>query len=84
MPAALYSSWRTQLLVRSGNDPSNKHVVCGRSNIVGKPLAAILMQKAKGANGRDSSSYRCQDISYYKAADILVAAMVDLRLSWIG
>ncbi|HUS82373.1 MAG TPA: tetrahydrofolate dehydrogenase/cyclohydrolase catalytic domain-containing protein, partial [Dehalococcoidia bacterium] len=31
-----------QLLLRSGNDPAGKHVViCGRSNIVGKPLAAI-------------------------------------------
>ena len=40
-----------QLLMRSGNDPAGKHVViCGRSNIVGKPLAAILMQKAPGAN----------------------------------
>ncbi|MCI0821765.1 MAG: bifunctional 5,10-methylene-tetrahydrofolate dehydrogenase/5,10-methylene-tetrahydrofolate cyclohydrolase, partial [Chloroflexi bacterium] len=40
-----------EMLVRSGNDPSGKSVVVvGRSNIVGKPLAALLMQKAKGAN----------------------------------
>lgn len=40
-----------QLLVRTGNDPGGKHVViCGRSNLVGKPLAAILVQKATGAN----------------------------------
>src|SRR3990170_6860412 len=40
-----------QLLIRSGNDPSGKHVViCGRSNIVGKPLLAMLVQKQKGAN----------------------------------
>src|SRR5262249_8163688 len=40
-----------QLLVRNGIDPSGKHVVIvGRSNIVGKPLALILMQKAKGAD----------------------------------
>ncbi|MDD1768011.1 MAG: bifunctional 5,10-methylene-tetrahydrofolate dehydrogenase/5,10-methylene-tetrahydrofolate cyclohydrolase, partial [Methanomassiliicoccales archaeon] len=40
-----------ELLVRSGNSPEGKHVVVvGRSNIVGKPVAAILMQKKKGAN----------------------------------
>jgi len=67
-----------QLLVRSGNDPSGKHVVvCGRSNIVGKPLAAILMQKAKGANAVVTVVHTgAKDISYYtKQADILVAAM---------
>jgi methylenetetrahydrofolate dehydrogenase (NADP+)/methenyltetrahydrofolate cyclohydrolase len=67
-----------QLLVRSGNSPEGKHVViCGRSNIVGKPLAAILMQKRPGANAtvtvchtgtRDMARYTLQ-------ADILVAAM---------
>jgi len=67
-----------QLLVRSGNDPSGKHVVvCGRSNIVGKPLAAILMQKAKGANAVVTVVHTgAKDIAYYtKQADILVAAM---------
>jgi methylenetetrahydrofolate dehydrogenase (NADP+)/methenyltetrahydrofolate cyclohydrolase len=67
-----------QLLVRSGNDPSGKHVVvCGRSNIVGKPLAAILMQKAKGANAVVTVVHTgAKDITYYtKQADILVAAM---------
>jgi methylenetetrahydrofolate dehydrogenase (NADP+)/methenyltetrahydrofolate cyclohydrolase len=40
-----------ELLLRSGNDPEGKHVVIvGRSNIVGKPVAAILMQKKPGAN----------------------------------
>ncbi len=39
-----------QMLLRSGNDPAGKHVVvCGRSNIVGKPLAALLLPKAPGA-----------------------------------
>ncbi len=67
-----------QLLERSGNDPSGKHVViCGRSNIVGKPLAAILMQKAKGANAVVTVVHTgAKDIPYYtKQADILVAAM---------
>jgi methylenetetrahydrofolate dehydrogenase (NADP+)/methenyltetrahydrofolate cyclohydrolase len=40
-----------ELLLRSGNDPAGKHVVVvGRSNIVGKPVANILLQKLRGAN----------------------------------
>ena len=40
-----------QMLLRSGYDPGGKHVVvCGRSAIVGKPLALLLMQKKPGAN----------------------------------
>ncbi len=40
-----------ELLHRSGHPPAGKHVVvCGRSNIVGKPVAAILMQKSDRAN----------------------------------
>ena len=40
-----------EMLVRSGHDPSGKHVVVvGRSNIVGKPAAALLMRKAPGGN----------------------------------
>src|SRR4030066_2213669 len=40
-----------ELLMRSGNDPAGKHVVVlGRSNIVGKPVMNILLQKQKGAN----------------------------------
>jgi len=67
-----------QLLMRSGNDPAGKHVViCGRSNIVGKPLAAILMQKAPGANATVTVCHtRTRDMaSLTLQADILVAAM---------
>ena len=40
-----------QLLLRNGCDPAGAHVVvCGRSDIVGKPLAALLMQRQEGAN----------------------------------
>ena len=40
-----------ELLLRSGNDPGGKHVVVvGRSNIVGKPVMNILLQKQPGAN----------------------------------
>ncbi len=67
-----------QLLVRSGNDPAGKHVViCGRSNIVGKPLSAILMQKEAGANAVVTVVHTgASDIKHYTLqADILVAAM---------
>ena len=40
-----------QILLRNGYDPSGKHVViCGRSNIVGKPLATLLAQRNDGGN----------------------------------
>ncbi|HOV75814.1 MAG TPA: bifunctional methylenetetrahydrofolate dehydrogenase/methenyltetrahydrofolate cyclohydrolase FolD [Candidatus Hydrogenedentes bacterium] len=66
------------LLVRSGFDPSGKHVVIvGRSNIVGKPLAAILMQKAAGANATVTVCHsRTRDLpAITRMADILVAAI---------
>ncbi len=67
-----------QLLIRSGYNPEGKHVViCGRSNIVGKPLAAILMQKAPGANATVTVCHtRTADLAKMTLqADILVAAM---------
>ncbi|MBI2857636.1 MAG: bifunctional 5,10-methylene-tetrahydrofolate dehydrogenase/5,10-methylene-tetrahydrofolate cyclohydrolase [Chloroflexi bacterium] len=67
-----------QLLVRSGISPEGKHVViCGRSNIVGKPLAAILVQKKKGANATVTMCHTgTKDMAKYTLqADILVAAM---------
>jgi len=67
-----------QLLLRSGYDPKGKHVVIvGRSNIVGKPLAAILMQKQEGADATVTVCHsRTQNIAHYtKQADILIAAM---------
>ena len=67
-----------ELLTRSGNDPAGKHVViCGRSNIVGKPLVGILMQKKKGANATVTVCHTgTKDMAYFsKQADIVVAAM---------
>ncbi|MEK7794358.1 MAG: bifunctional methylenetetrahydrofolate dehydrogenase/methenyltetrahydrofolate cyclohydrolase FolD [Candidatus Hydrogenedentota bacterium] len=67
-----------QLLVRSGIDPAGKHVVIvGRSNIVGKPMAAILMQKAPGANATVTICHsRTPNIgAFTKQADIIVAAI---------
>ena len=67
-----------ELLMRSGNDPSGKHVVIlGRSNIVGKPLAALLMQKAPGANATVTIVHTAtKDIAAHtRRAEILAAAM---------
>jgi methylenetetrahydrofolate dehydrogenase (NADP+)/methenyltetrahydrofolate cyclohydrolase len=67
-----------ELLKRSGNDPEGKHVVIvGRSNIVGKPVAAILMQKKKGANATVTVCHsRTKDLpAMCRQADILIAAM---------
>jgi len=55
-----------------------KHVVIlGRSNIVGKPLAAYLMQKAPGANATVTVAHtETRHLeALTKSADILVAAM---------
>ena len=67
-----------EMLIRSGVDPEGKHVVVvGRSNIVGKPVAAILVQKRKGANATVTIAHsRTRDLaSITRSADILVAAM---------
>lgn len=66
-----------ELLIRSGNDPSGKHVViCGRSNIVGKPLMAMLIQKQKGANATVTVVHTgTKDMgSFIRQADIVIAA----------
>ena len=67
-----------QMLVRSGYSPEGQHVViCGRSNIVGKPLAALLLQKKPGANATVTVCHTgTRDIKKHTLqADILVAAM---------
>jgi len=67
-----------ELLIRSGNAPEGKHVViCGRSNIVGKPLMAMLVQKTKRANATvtvvHTGTKNLAEIT--RQADILIAAM---------
>jgi len=67
-----------ELLLRSGYSPEGKHVViCGRSNIVGKPLMGMLVQKQKGANATVTVCHTgTKDLaSITRQADILVAAM---------
>jgi methylenetetrahydrofolate dehydrogenase (NADP+)/methenyltetrahydrofolate cyclohydrolase len=67
-----------QMLMRSGHDPAGKHVVlCGRSNLVGKPLAGLLMRKAPGGNATLTVCHTATpDIARHtRQADILIAAM---------
>jgi methylenetetrahydrofolate dehydrogenase (NADP+)/methenyltetrahydrofolate cyclohydrolase len=71
-----------ELLLRSGNDPDGKHVVIvGRSNIVGKPLIGILVQKGRGANATVTVCHTgTKNLSAItRQADILVAAMGKAR-----
>ena len=66
-----------QLLIRSGTQIEGAEVVVvGRSNIVGKPIANILLQKAPGANATVTICHtRTRDISFHtKRADILIVA----------
>lgn len=67
-----------ELLIRSGHSPEGKHVVIvGRSNIVGKPLIGILVQKQKGANATvtvcHTGTKNMSELT--QQADILIAAM---------
>ncbi len=67
-----------ELLHRTGNPPEGKHVViCGRSTIVGKPLAGILMQKNPRANATVTICHTATSnlTDFTRRADILVAAM---------
>lgn len=67
-----------ELLKRYNINPSGKHVVVvGRSNIVGKPIANMLVQKKEWANAIVTIAHTAaKDLSYYtKQADILIAAV---------
>jgi methylenetetrahydrofolate dehydrogenase (NADP+)/methenyltetrahydrofolate cyclohydrolase len=67
-----------ELLIRYNIETKGKHVVIlGRSNIVGKPIANILLQKRKFANSIVTVCHSAApDISYYtQQADILIVAI---------
>jgi methylenetetrahydrofolate dehydrogenase (NADP+)/methenyltetrahydrofolate cyclohydrolase len=67
-----------QLLVRNGIEIAGRHVVVvGRSDIVGKPLANMLVQKGKGADATVTVAHsRTPDLAAVcRTADILVAAV---------
>ena len=66
-----------ELIVRSGVETAGAEVVVvGRSNIVGKPIANIMLQKAAGANATVTIAHtRTKDLAFHcKRADILVVA----------
>jgi methylenetetrahydrofolate dehydrogenase (NADP+)/methenyltetrahydrofolate cyclohydrolase len=67
-----------ELLMRSGNEPGGKEVVVvGRSNIVGKPVAVMLMQKNARANATVTVAHsRTRDLpEVVRRGDIVIAAM---------
>ncbi|MFN8581962.1 MAG: bifunctional 5,10-methylenetetrahydrofolate dehydrogenase/5,10-methenyltetrahydrofolate cyclohydrolase [Gemmatimonadaceae bacterium] len=67
-----------ELLVRYGVETSGKEVVIiGRSNIVGKPMAALLIQSGRGADCTVTVCHsRTRDLaSHTRRADILIAAI---------
>lgn len=67
-----------ELLTRYKIETKGKHVVVlGRSNIVGKPIANIMLQKQEHANSVVTICHSAApDVSYYtKQADILIAAI---------
>ena len=67
-----------ELITRSGINMSGKHaVILGRSNIVGKPLMNILVQKGDKANCTVTCCHSGTDhlAEYTRQADILIAAI---------
>jgi methylenetetrahydrofolate dehydrogenase (NADP+)/methenyltetrahydrofolate cyclohydrolase len=67
-----------RLLLESGFDPAGAHVVIvGRSMLVGKPLALLLMRKGKGGDATVTVAHsRTKDLAgITRSADILVAAI---------
>ncbi len=67
-----------QMLIRSGIETAGKHVVVvGRSNIVGKPMAALMMQRGLGADSTvtvvHSRTKNLAEIT--RQADILIVAI---------
>jgi methylenetetrahydrofolate dehydrogenase (NADP+)/methenyltetrahydrofolate cyclohydrolase len=66
-----------EMIVRSGTETSGAEVVVvGRSNIVGKPIANMMLQKGDGANSTVTVVHtRTKDLEgHCKRADILIVA----------
>jgi methylenetetrahydrofolate dehydrogenase (NADP+)/methenyltetrahydrofolate cyclohydrolase len=68
-----------ELIVRGYGDPKGKEVVVvGRSNIVGKPMVAIMIQKKAGANATvtcvHTGTPKDKIIEHCRRADILIVA----------
>ncbi len=66
-----------ELIVRSGVETTGAEaVIIGRSNIVGKPIANMLLQKTKGANATVTVCHtKTKDMAAHsRRADILIVA----------
>jgi methylenetetrahydrofolate dehydrogenase (NADP+) / methenyltetrahydrofolate cyclohydrolase len=67
-----------EMLLRSGYDPAGKHaVVVGRSTIVGRPVALLLVRNGHGGNATVTIAHsRSKNLkSITQQADILIAAV---------
>src|SRR5438552_5562345 len=67
-----------QLLIRSGIETKGAHaVIVGRSNIVGKPMANLLLQDGPGGNATVTVCHsRSRDLpAITRSADILIVAI---------
>lgn len=67
-----------ELLIRSEIDITGKHaVVIGRSNIVGKPMSALLVQNGKGGNATVTIVHSRSEnfLDMCKSADLLIVAI---------
>ena len=67
-----------EMLLRTGHDPAGKHcVVVGRSNLVGRPMASLLLRKGEGGDATVTVAHsRTQDLgAVTRLADILIVAV---------
>ncbi len=67
-----------EMLLRTGHDPAGTHcVVVGRSNIVGRPMASLLLRKGRGGNATVTVAHsRTRDLgAVTRLADILIVAI---------
>ncbi len=67
-----------ELLKRSGTETAGKHtVVVGRSNIVGKPIANLMLQRSPGGNSTVTLCHTgTKDLGHFtRMADILIVAI---------
>jgi methylenetetrahydrofolate dehydrogenase (NADP+)/methenyltetrahydrofolate cyclohydrolase len=67
-----------ELLTRSGHDPAGRHVVVvGRSNLVGKPMAALLLRRGPGGDATVTVAHsRTRDLgAITRLGEILIVAV---------
>jgi methylenetetrahydrofolate dehydrogenase (NADP+)/methenyltetrahydrofolate cyclohydrolase len=67
-----------EMLLRTGHDPAGRHcVVVGRSNLVGRPMASLLLRKGRGGDATVTVSHsRTPDLgAVTRLAEILIVAV---------